>query len=145
MLFGLLILLILQLIKYLTYKKLILSAFSTNSCFFCTIKIGKKKETIWNHWTVITQNLAENNKPSSHPSVQCNYCSKIFDRAVPFQMQAYLDKECLGAPDNSKLPYTEPSSNTINTNILISKINRPIKRTKLSTINNFIDHINEEK
>ncbi len=60
-------------------------------------------------------------------------------------MQAYLDKKYLGASDNSKLPYTEPSSNTINTNILISKINRPIKRTKLSTINNFIDHINEEK
>ncbi len=126
-------------------KKLILSAFSTNSCFFCTIKMGKKKGTIWNHWTVITQNSAENNKPSSHPSVQCNYCSKIFDRAVPFRMQAHLDKECLGAPDNSKLPYTELSPNTINTNIPISEINRPIKRTKLSTINNFIDRMNEEE
>ena len=107
--------------------------------------MGKKKRTIWNHWTVITQNSAENNKPSSHPSVQCNYCSKIFDRAVPFRMQAHLDKECLGASDNSKLPYTEPSPNTINTNIPISEINRPIKRTKLSTINNFIDRMNEEE
>jgi len=71
--------------------------------------MGKKKRTIWNHWTVITQNSVENNKPSLHPSVQCNYCSKIFDRAVPFRMQAHLDKECLGTPDNSKLPYTEPS------------------------------------
>ena len=84
MLFGLLTLLILQLIKYSTYKKLILSAFSTNSCFFCTIKMEKKKETIWNHWTIITQNSAENNKPSSHSSIQYNYCFKIFDRAVPF-------------------------------------------------------------
>src|SRR6266540_6235188 len=51
----------------------------------------------------------------------------------------------LGASDNSKLPYTEPSPNTINTNIPISEINRPIKRTKLLTINNFIDRMNEEK
>ncbi len=107
--------------------------------------MGKKKRTIWNYWIVITQNSAENNKPSSHPSVQCNYCSKIFDRAVPFQMQAYLDKECLGASDNSKLPYIELSPNTINTNIPISEINRSIKRTKLSTINNFIDRMNEEE
>ena len=105
----------------------------------------KKKETIWNHWTVITQNLAENNKPSSHLSVQCNYYSKIFDRAVPFRMQAHFDKKCLGASDNLKLPYTESFPNTINTNIPISKINRPIKRTKLSTINNFINHMNEEE
>ncbi len=107
--------------------------------------MGKKKETIWNHWTVIIQNSAENNKPSSHSSVQCNYCFKIFDRAVSFRMQAHLNKECLGASDNSKLPYTELSPNTINTNIPISKINRPIKRTKLSTINNFINHMNEEE
>src|SRR6266542_1038955 len=60
-------------------------------------------------------------------------------------MQAHLDKECLGAPDNSKLPYIESSSNTINTNIPISEINRLIKRTKLSTINNFIDRMNEEE
>src|SRR6266542_3926771 len=145
MLFGLLTLLILQLIKYSTYKKLILNAFSTNSCFFCTIKMEKKKETIWNHWTIITQNSAENNKPSSHSSIQYNYCFKIFDRAVPFRMQAHLDKEYLRALNNSKLPYTESSPNTININIPISEINRPIKRTKLSTINNFIDHMNEEE
>ncbi len=60
-------------------------------------------------------------------------------------MQAHLDKECLRALDNLKLPYTELSSNTININIPISEINRPIKRTKLSTINNFIDHMNEEE
>src|SRR6266542_5838155 len=60
-------------------------------------------------------------------------------------MQAHLDKEYLEASDNSKLPYTELSSNTINTNIPISEINRPIKRTKLSIINNFIDRMNEEE
>src|SRR6266498_4296505 len=60
-------------------------------------------------------------------------------------MQAHLDKECLEASDNSKLPYTEPSPNTINTNIPISEINKSIKRIKLSTINNFIDRMNEKK
>src|SRR6266498_2935496 len=145
MLFGLLTLLILQLIKYSTYKKLILSAFLTNSYFFYIIKMGKKKRTIWNYWTVIIQNSVENNKPSLHPSVQCNYYSKIFDRAVPFRMQVYFDKECLEALDNLKLPYIEPSPNTINTNISISEINKPIKRTKLLTINNFIDCMNEEE
>ena len=60
-------------------------------------------------------------------------------------MQAYLDKECLEASDNLKLPYTELSSNIINTNIPIFEINRPIKRTKLSIINNFIDCINEKE
>ncbi len=60
-------------------------------------------------------------------------------------MQAHLDKECLEASDNSKLPYTKLSPNTINTNIPISEINRPIKRTKLSIINNFIDRMNEEE
>ncbi len=105
----------------------------------------KKKETIWNYWIVIIQNLAENNKSSSHPSVQCNYCFKIFDKAVPFRMQAHFDKECLEASDNLKLPYTELSSNIINTNIPIFEINRPIKRTKLSIINNFIDRMNEKE
>src|SRR6266498_1118018 len=60
-------------------------------------------------------------------------------------MQAYLDKEYLGVSDNSKLPYTKLSLNTINTNIPISKINKLIKRIKLSTINNFIDRMNEEE
>src|SRR6266498_5459943 len=60
-------------------------------------------------------------------------------------MQAHLDKECLEVSDNSKLPYTELSSNTINTNILISEINRPIKKIKLSIINNFINRMNEEE
>ncbi len=60
-------------------------------------------------------------------------------------MQTYLNKKCLRILDNSKLPYTELSSNTINTNIPIFEINRPIKKTKLSIINNFIDYINEEK
>ncbi len=60
-------------------------------------------------------------------------------------MQAHLDKKYLEASDNSKLPYTKLSPNTINTNIPISEINRPIKRTKLSIINNFIDRMNEEE
>jgi hypothetical protein len=64
----------------------------------------KKKGTIWNHWTIITQSSIENNeiKPSLHPSVKCNYCSKVFNRAVPLRMQAHLN-ECLNAPSNAKL------------------------------------------
>ncbi len=42
--FDLLTFLIFQLIKYSTYKNLILNAFSINFYFFYTIKIGKKKE-----------------------------------------------------------------------------------------------------
>ncbi|RIA88238.1 hypothetical protein C1645_826650 [Glomus cerebriforme] len=44
----------------------------------------------------------ENNRKKSYPPVQCNYCSKVFDRAVTLRMQTHLDKECLGAPDNTK-------------------------------------------
>ncbi|CAB4396523.1 unnamed protein product [Rhizophagus irregularis] len=46
-----------------------------------------------------------NSKNNSHPFVsfvQCNYCTKIFDQAVPSRMQVHLDKECSGAPDNTK-------------------------------------------
>ncbi|CAB4374619.1 unnamed protein product [Rhizophagus irregularis] len=62
----------------------------------------KKKGPVWKHWTVITQNQVENSKSNSHPSVQCNYCTKIFDRAVPSRMQVHLDNEYFGAPDNAK-------------------------------------------
>jgi hypothetical protein len=72
--------------------------------------MGKKKGIIWNHWTIISQDSAtsssesRNNNSNSHPSVKCNYCSKVFDRAVPFRMQTHLDKECPKAPSNAKSP-----------------------------------------
>ncbi|CAB4425641.1 unnamed protein product [Rhizophagus irregularis] len=60
----------------------------------------KKKGAVWKHWTV--NQTENNNNNKSHPSVQCNYCPKVFDRAVSLRMQNHLDKECLGAPDNAK-------------------------------------------
>ena len=94
-------------------------------------------------------------------------------------MQAHLNKECLGIPNNAKSQTIIPTeffqnltpsdiielpSNTINTNtnlissdiielssnltninIPISETNRPTKRTKLSTLDNFIDRMNEEE
>ena len=65
----------------------------------------KRKGSIWNHWTVVQAKNSDgsgNDKPSVHPSVKCNYCFKIFDRAVPKRMQAHLDKKCSKAPDNAK-------------------------------------------
>jgi hypothetical protein len=43
----------------------------------------KKKGVIWKHRTIITQNETESNKNNSHPAVQCNYCPKVLNRAVP--------------------------------------------------------------
>jgi Protein of unknown function (DUF 659)/hAT family C-terminal dimerisation region len=114
--------------------------------------MGKKKGIIWNHWTIISQDSAtsssesRNNNSNSHPSVKCNYCSKVFDRAVPFRMQTHLDKECPKAPSNAKSPtqdtttpnITNPSPNT-------TKVKRPTKRTKLSTIDSFVDCVSEEE
>ncbi|CAG8465618.1 3017_t:CDS:1, partial [Funneliformis caledonium] len=113
----------------------------------------KKKGTIWNHWTIITQSSIENNeiKPSLHPSVKCNYCSKVFNRAVPLRMQAHLN-ECLNAPSNAKLQKTIPIQNPIpsnitehpltNTNTPLIEKNRSKKQIKLD---NFVDNMKEEE
>ena len=118
----------------------------------------KKKGTIWKHWTVIAQNQEENNnKNNSHPSVQCNYCSKVFDRAVPLRMQNHLDKECSGAPDDAKSKQNINSQNSTssivpNTITNTTHINRPtnrpvnrIKITKTPKIENFIDRMSEKE
>src|SRR6266542_2772570 len=95
----------------------------------------KKKGPVWKHW----KQLGESN---THPSVQCNYCSKIFDRAVPKRMQAHLDQHCAGAPNNAKsqsrqsshesaIPSNDPNA-TARANT--SEINRPVKRIKNSGI-----------
>jgi hypothetical protein len=114
----------------------------------------KKKGTVWKHWTVITQNQVENSKNNSHPSVQCNYCTKIFDRAVPSRMQVHLDKECSRAPDNAKskqnvgsqdsIPKTTQSTPNITPNS-VTPTNRPIKRIKTQKIENFVDRMSEEE
>jgi hypothetical protein len=117
----------------------------------------KKKGAVWKHWTITTQDLTENNsKNTSHPSVQCNYCPKIFDRAVPFRMQNHLNNECPAAPDNAKTKQTINSqSSTINTtqtpiitpNIshINTSANRPIKRTRITKIDNFVDRMDKEE
>ncbi|RIA80115.1 hypothetical protein C1645_839280 [Glomus cerebriforme] len=81
----------------------------------------------------------ENNRKKSHPSVQCNYCSKVFDRAVSLRMQTHLDKECLGVPDNAKSKqnvnlqgFNSTAQNitpniTSNTTPLNTPTNRPVK------------------
>ncbi|GBC07859.1 hypothetical protein RclHR1_07730012 [Rhizophagus clarus] len=116
----------------------------------------KKRGPVWKHWTVITQNQVENNRNNSHPPVQCNYCTKIFDRAVPSRMQIHLDKECPGAPDNAKSKQNVGSQNSIpettqfHPNIALNSIltdtpNRPVKRIKTQKIESFVDCMSEEE
>ncbi|GBC05804.1 hypothetical protein RclHR1_06430005 [Rhizophagus clarus] len=116
----------------------------------------KKRGPVWKHWTVITQNQVENNRNNSHPPVQCNYCTKIFDRAVPSRMQIHLDKECPGAPDNAKSKQNVGSQNSIpettqfHPNIALNSIltdtpNRPVKRIKTQKIESFVDRMSEEE
>ncbi|GBC39217.2 zinc finger BED domain-containing protein 1-like [Rhizophagus irregularis DAOM 181602=DAOM 197198] len=115
----------------------------------------KKKGAVWKHWTIITQNQTESNKNNSHPTVQCNYCSKVLNRAVPARMQNHLDKECLGAPDNAKskknINLQGSTTSTIHTPTITpntTHTNIPVKRikiTKTSKIENFVDRISEEE
>ena len=44
-------------------------------------------------------------------NVKCKYCSKDFKRAVPEQMQAHLDKNCLKAPNNAKSQFRQQNNN----------------------------------
>ncbi|CAG8615248.1 10059_t:CDS:1, partial [Rhizophagus irregularis] len=60
------------------------------------IRKERKKGAVWKHFfkTVVESN-------NSHPFVQCKYCCKNYQRAVPERMQAHLDK-CSKAPSNAK-------------------------------------------
>lgn len=49
----------------------------------------RKKGPVWDHFQIIGDNF---NKDNKHPHVQCNYCSKDFQRAVPKRMQVHLNK-----------------------------------------------------
>ncbi|UZN99926.1 uncharacterized protein OCT59_001185 [Rhizophagus irregularis] len=55
------------------------------------IKKVRKKGPVWAHFIIVDKS---NN---SHPPVQCKYCSKKYQRAVPERMQVHLDK-CPKAP-----------------------------------------------
>ncbi len=111
----------------------------------------KKKGPVWEHWTEIRNRGINNNKPNSHPSVQCNYCSKNFERAVPKRMQAHLDENCTEAPNNAKsqsshesaIPSNEESSPNTSIRANTFEINRPTKRIKTSGIDNLNDRVSE--
>ncbi|CAB4485445.1 unnamed protein product [Rhizophagus irregularis] len=68
------------------------------------IRKERKKGPVWVHFkTVVESN-------NSHPPVQCKYCYKNYQRAVPERMQAHLDK-CPKAPSNAK---SQPKQQLIN-------------------------------
>ncbi|RIA84977.1 hypothetical protein C1645_879606 [Glomus cerebriforme] len=60
------------------------------------LKRSRKKKPAWKHFNIIGKN------EGSHTHVQCKYCSKSYQRAVPGRMQAHLDKYCKDAPNNAK-------------------------------------------
>ncbi|CAG8679137.1 1460_t:CDS:2 [Rhizophagus irregularis] len=60
------------------------------------IRRERKKGPVWEHFIIVDKS---NN---SHPPVQCKYCSKKYERAVPERMQAHLNK-CQTALNDSKL------------------------------------------
>ncbi|CAB4485444.1 unnamed protein product [Rhizophagus irregularis] len=75
----------------------------------------RKKGRVWVHFKTIVESN------DSHPPVQCKYCSKKYQRAVPERMQAHLDK-CTNAPSNAK---SQPKQQSIIDNfnsVHISKV-----------------------
>src|SRR6266498_4149525 len=104
----------------------------------------KQKGFVWEHWTETSNGGMNNNKPNSHPSVQCNYCSKSFGRAVPKRMQDHLDKNCPRAPNNAKSQSRQSfQESAASSNEESFEINRPINRIQTSRIDNFRDRISE--
>ncbi|CAG8439351.1 2414_t:CDS:2 [Cetraspora pellucida] len=134
--------------------------------------MGKRKTVMWKHWTVLSKNSTKNqdnnqaedqtedqaedqdedqaedqiedhNKP--HPCVKCKYCPKIFEHEIATQMQAHLNNTCLGAPENAK---SNSKQKNLQSNISIPHISTSLhipKRLKTIPINNFIDHLDNEK
>lgn len=113
----------------------------------------KKRGTVWKYWTIITE--TESNEESNrskkkvHPSVRCNYCSKIFEQGISKRMQVHLNDSCPRAPDNAKTKLkqtsnTSESSSTI-TPTFISKAKEPKKQLRNTTIENFVDRMSEEE
>jgi hypothetical protein len=109
--------------------------------------MGKKKGSVWKHWTILVEEDNENNESNKpHPRVKCNYCSKIFDRGIATRMQVHLDKDCTSAPDNakSKQKKNNDQSNT-DINTFVSTINHPQKKRRTTTIDNFVDRVSGEE
>ncbi|RIA88571.1 hypothetical protein C1645_739295 [Glomus cerebriforme] len=66
----------------------------------------RRKGPVWKHFYCKIEN------DDSHPHVQCKYCSKVFQRAVPERMQSHLDKKCPEAPNDAKSQYKQQNSST---------------------------------
>ncbi|GBC16120.2 zinc finger BED domain-containing protein 1-like [Rhizophagus irregularis DAOM 181602=DAOM 197198] len=107
----------------------------------------KKKGTVWKHWTIITE--AESNEESSrskkktHPSVRCNYCSKVFEQGTAKRMQVHLNDSCPRAPESAKtkkqqIPELLETSDAT-TSTFIPTVKTSKKHLKNTTIENFVD------
>jgi hypothetical protein len=109
----------------------------------------KKKGAVWKHWTIITEESNEENNGSrkkTHPSVRCNYCSKLFEQGTSKRMQVHLNDSCPRAPDSAKTKVkqiSETPNATTSTFIPIAKA--PKKHLKNTTIENFVDRMSEEE
>ncbi|CAB5362708.1 unnamed protein product [Rhizophagus irregularis] len=60
------------------------------------VKRERKKSIVWTHFKIVAEN------DCSHPPVQCKYCCKSYQRAVPERMQTHLNR-CPNAPSDAKL------------------------------------------
>jgi hypothetical protein len=92
------------------------------------IRKARKKRPVWKHFNSGDRNI------NSHPYVQCKYCFKDFQRAVPERMQAHLDK-CPGAPNNAKSQSKQ--QNTASTIDHVNYINEKMVRKKAPIWENF--------
>jgi len=111
----------------------------------------KKKGSVWKHWTIITE--AESNEESNrskkkaHPSVRCNYCSKLFEQGTSKRMQVHLNDSCPRAPDSAKTKTKQISEilESPSTFTSIPTVKVPKQHLKNITIESFVDRMSEEE
>ncbi|CAG8532724.1 7270_t:CDS:2 [Rhizophagus irregularis] len=95
------------------------------------IRKERKKGPVWEHFN------SGNKNDDSHPHVQCKYCSKAFQRAVPERMQTHLDKKCPKAPINSKSQSVQKNATSIYIIDHIGHTNEEMLRKKKPVWENF--------
>src|SRR3954454_645308 len=85
----------------------------------------------------------------AHPSVRCNYCSKLFEQGTSKRMQVHLNDSCPRAPDSAKTKTKQISevleSPSAFTSTSIPTVKTPKKYLKNTTIENFVDHMSEKE
>ncbi|CAG8794491.1 20811_t:CDS:2, partial [Dentiscutata erythropus] len=95
-----------------------------------------------------------NDDKKPHPPVKCMYCPKTYDRGIATQMQAHLDNDCQGAPNNAKTKKKNSSQifeNLVfnNNNSITSNLNKPNnfsqKHTRTTFINDFADSMSKKE